>query len=117
MNAGMGKVIVNIISAALLIGVCKARDVNETAENEIKLLTDVHAGLGIAGAKGGEYGLQTTRKLHFDILDFRQYFLHLGFEEISLYDYSPSQMYHIIGYISGGIETDEGRLSLFWEHK
>ena len=116
MKAGIAKVMVSIISAALFISICEASDVNETAENEIKLLTDVHAGLGIAGAKGGDYGLQTTRKLHFDILNFREYFLHLGFEEISLYDYSPSQMYHTIGYISGGIETDEGRLSLFWEH-
>jgi hypothetical protein len=116
MNARMGKMLVNIISTIMLIGVCKANDVNETAENEIKLLTDVHAGLGIAGAEGGDYELQTTRKLHFDILDFRKYFLHLGFEEISLYDYSPSQMYHIIGYISGGIETDTGRFSVFWEH-
>ncbi|MBN2020925.1 MAG: hypothetical protein JW749_11965 [Sedimentisphaerales bacterium] len=116
MNARMRKIAVFIVVAILPAGVCKAGDVNQPDPNEIKLLTDVYAGIGIAGTKGGDYGLQTTRKMHFDIMNVQEWFLHLGFEEISLYDYSPSQMFHVIGYISGGFETDKGRFSLFWDH-
>ncbi len=113
----MGRILVGIISTALLISVCEADDgSNETAKSETELLSDVYAGIEVAGVSGGDYRLKTTRELHFDILKVREWFIHFGVQENSLFDYSPSQLDHTIQYFAAGYETGDGRFSLFWDH-
>lgn len=118
MNAGTGKNLVGIIVFASFVGVCPAADlsINDSNGPELKLLTDVQAGIEIAGVSGGDYDLRTARQLQFDILRFDRWFMHFEIQEISLFDPSPSQLDHTIGYFSAGWETDSGRFGLFWDH-
>jgi hypothetical protein len=121
MDKRMGRILVGIISTALLIGVCEAGPVpsdssGETTDREAKLLTDVHASIEIAGVSGGDYRLKTARQLQFDILKVKEWFFRFGIQENSLFDYSPSQFDHTIQYFATGYETSDGRISLFWDH-
>jgi len=113
MSMGMEKILAGIILVGLSAVVCAA---SEEVEDELELLTDVHGSIEAAGVSGGEYRLRTGRELQFDILKYDKWFVHFGIEEISIYDYSPSQLDHTIQYVSGGYETENGRVSLFWEH-
>ena len=121
MNEGLKRILVGIISAATLVGACEANDYNkyeldERDEGQVRLLTDVYAGIEIAGVSGGDYRLKTARELQVDILQLGDWFVHFGVQENSLFDYLPSQLDHTIGYFSAGYETDDGRISLFWDH-
>jgi hypothetical protein len=118
MSAGTGKILAAIIVFASLVGLCHAADLNNNDSNgpELKLLTDVQAGIGIAGVSGGDYDFRTDRQVQFDILQLDQWFMHFEIQEISIFDPSPSQMDHTIGYISAGWETGKGRLGIFWDH-
>jgi hypothetical protein len=91
-------------------------DSGTTTDEQLKLLTDVHAGIEAAAVQGGDYGLKTSRELQFDILRSNDFFIHFGIQENSIFDYSPSQIDHTIQYISAGYERNNGRIGLFWDH-
>lgn len=119
MNKGVERTLVYIISAGLLIGVCEAdvySNLEQSADKDIELLSDVYAGIEVAGVSGGDYRLKTARQLEFDILKADEWFIHFGIQENSLFDYSPSQLDHTIQYFSTGYETGDGRIGLFWDH-
>ncbi|MFH1370443.1 MAG: hypothetical protein ABII09_04060 [Planctomycetota bacterium] len=118
MNVRRGKIWAVFISFALFAGVCSAADLRNSDSNDprLELLTDVHAGIEIAGVSGGDYDLRTARQLQFDIFRLDQWFMHFEVQEISLFDPSPRQLDHTIQYLSAGWQTDAGRFGLFWDH-
>jgi len=64
--------------AFFITRLCEARaagavDSDKTTDDDLKLLTDVHAGIEAAAAHGGEYSLKTSRQLQFDILRTRDF--------------------------------------------
>jgi hypothetical protein len=91
-------------------------DSGATTDDELKLLTDIQAGIEAAAVHGGDYRLKTSRELQFDILRSNEFFIHFGIQENSFFDYSPSQIDHTIQYISAGYERNNGRIGVFWDH-
>ena len=118
MNKRRGKILFVCIPFVLSVGISFASDSSNSDPNEAQLilLTDVQAGIGVAGASGDDYDLKTSRQVQFDILRLDKWFMHFDIEEISLFDPSPSQMDHTIQYFSAGWQTDTGRYSFFWDH-
>ncbi|MFX0200671.1 MAG: hypothetical protein ACFFCW_31510 [Candidatus Hodarchaeota archaeon] len=93
------------------------REQNESKRNfSIRFLTDVNAAIEAAGVIGGDYDARITRKVHFDALRIRRWFLHFGFQEENLFDPSPSQLDHELEYLGIGYEIGRGRIKLFWDH-
>jgi hypothetical protein len=82
----------------------------------VKFLTDVNAAIEAAGVSGGDYNARITRKVQFDVLRIKRWFLHFGFQEESLFDPSPSQLDHELEYLGIGYETARGRIRFFWDH-
>jgi len=82
----------------------------------VKLLTDVNVAIEAAGVSGGDYNARITRKVQFDALRIKRWFLHFGFQEESLFDPSPSQLDHELEYLGIGYETARGRIRFFWDH-
>lgn len=85
--------------------------------NHIRFLTDVNAGIEVAGLRGGDYAAKITRQVQFDVLRIRKVFIHFGFQEESLFDFSPIQLDYKFRYLGAGYKTAKGRLGLFWDHK
>ncbi len=90
---------------------------NESKRDPIvKFLTDVNVAIEAAGVSGGDYNARITRKVQFDALRIKRWFLHFGFQEESLFDPSPSQLDHELEYLGIGYETARGRIRFFWDH-
>jgi hypothetical protein len=82
----------------------------------IEFLTDVNVAIQAAGVGGGDYSTSITREVQFDTLRIRDWFLHFGFQEESLFDPSPRQIDHDLEYLGLGYEIARGRIKLFWDH-
>lgn len=94
----------------------KSRE-NENKRNfSIRFLTDVNAAIEAAGVYGGDYNARITRKVQFDALRIKRWFLHFGYREENLFDPSPSQLNHELEYLGIGYEMAYGRIKLFWDH-
>ena len=94
----------------------KTRQNESKGDASVRLLTDVNAAIEAAGVSGGDYRARITRKVQFDALRIKDWFLHLGFREESLLDPSPSQLDHELEYLGIGYKTAHGRIKLFWDH-
>ncbi len=90
---------------------------NEGKRNDpIRLLEDVNAAIEAAGISGGDYAARVIKKVHFDALRIRDWFLHFGIREESLFDPSPSQLDHEIEYLGVGYKIANGKIKFFWDH-
>ena len=94
----------------------KSRHNESKRDPSVKFLTDVNIAIEAAGISGGDYSASITREVQFDALRIRDWFLHFGYQEESLFDPSPSQLDHELEYVGVGYETARGRIKLFWDH-
>ena len=79
-------------------------------------LTNVNASIEVAGISGGEYIAKMIRRLQFDVLRIKNWTLHFSIQEQSLFDPSPIQLDHEITYLGIGHQTDDHRITFFWDH-
>lgn len=94
----------------------KSRQSESKRDNPISLLTDVSAAIEAAGVSGSDYAASITRKVQFEVLRIRKWFLQFGVREESLLDPSPSQLDHELEYLGIGYKTANGKIKLFWDH-
>jgi hypothetical protein len=94
----------------------KSRQNESKRDFSIRFLTDVNAVIEAAGVYGGDYNARITRKVQFDALRIKGWFLHFGYQEKNLFDPSPSQLNHELEYLGIGYEMAYGRIKMFWDH-
>ena len=85
-------------------------------EGLVSFLPDVNASIEAAEVNGGDYNARVIRKIEFDAFRIRDWFFHIGFQEESLFDPSPSQLDHELEYLGIGYNTANGRIKLLWDH-
>ena len=94
----------------------KSRQNESKRNNSVRLLADFSAAIEAAGVSGGDYTAIITRKLQFDALRIRDWFLQFGVREYSMLDPSPSQLDHELEYLGIGYKIADGGIKLFWDH-